>query len=146
MLATMEIVDILDHAEELGQLVLQSEEMEEFRRLKQIMDQDQEAQQLIQRFNKIKSAYEEVERFGRYHPDYSQIMKDIRAAKREMDMHETIAAYKVAETSLQRFLDEISKIMAFSVSKNIKVPLDGAALTDTGCSCGSGGGCGCKVS
>ncbi|WP_066192828.1 MULTISPECIES: YlbF family regulator [Gracilibacillus] len=146
MLTTIEIVDILDESEDLGQMVLSSEVMEEFYQAKQVMEEDQKAQELIRRFNHMKEAYEEVERFGRYHPDYSQIMKDIRATKREMDMHDTIASYKMAETSLQKFLDEISQLVAYSVSDNVKVPLDGAALTDSGCGCGSGGGCSCKVS
>ncbi|MFC4404687.1 YlbF family regulator [Gracilibacillus xinjiangensis] len=146
MLATMEIVDILDKSETLGQIVLQSDVKLAFDEAKNKMNKDKEAQNLIKKFNQMKDLYEEVERFGRYHPDYSTIMKDIRAAKREMDMHETIAAYKVAETQLQQLLDEISQILAYSVSDKVKVPKDGALLTDGGCGCGSGGGCGCNAS
>ncbi|KAB8138634.1 YlbF family regulator [Gracilibacillus oryzae] len=146
MLATMEIVDIIDKSETLGQIVLQSDVKQAFDEAKEKMEKDQQAQALIKNFNKIKDLYEEVERFGRYHPDYSTIMKEIRTAKREMDMHETIAAYKAAETQLQSLLDEVSEIIAFSVSDKVKVPKDGAVFTDGGCGCGSGGGCGCKAS
>ncbi|WP_163536700.1 YlbF family regulator [Gracilibacillus sp. YIM 98692] len=147
MLATMDIVDILDKSENLGQMVLESEVMQSFYKAKEKMENDSEAQRLIQRFNKLKDSYEEVERFGRYHPDYSKIMKEIRVAKREMDMHDTVASYKIAETNLQGLLDEISQIVATSVSDKVKVPKDGAALTDSGCGCGSGSsGCGCKAS
>ncbi|SHM87505.1 YlbF family regulator [Gracilibacillus kekensis] len=147
MLATMEIVDILDESEALGQMVIESDIMQNFNKAKETMDQDQEAQDLISHFTKVKESYDEVERFGRYHPDYSKIMKEIRVAKREMDMHETIAAYKMAETDLQKLLDEVSQLVAFSVSDKVKVPMDGAALTDGGCGCGSGSsGCGCKAS
>ncbi|WP_018932788.1 YlbF family regulator [Gracilibacillus lacisalsi] len=147
MLATMEIVDILDKSEALGQMVLESDVMQDFYKAKEVMEQDEKAQELITNFNQIKQSYDEVERFGRYHPDYSKIMKEIRVAKREMDMHESIAAYKMAETNLQKFLDEISQLVAFSVSDKVKVPMDGAALTDGGCGCGSGSsGCGCRAS
>ena len=147
MIATMEIVDILDKSEAVGQMVLQSEVKQAYDEAKKRMEQDNDAQKLIKEFNKMKELYEEVERFGRYHPDYSKIMKEMRVAKREMDMHETIATYKVAETNLQGLLDEISQIVAFSVSDKVKVPKDGALLTDGGCGCGSGsGGCGCRAS
>ena len=147
ILATLEIVDILDKSEELGQYILQSDTMKEYNEAKNEMDNDPVAQKLIARFNKMKDKYEEVERFGRYHPDYSTIMKEIRVTKREMDMHDTIAAYKRKETELQGFLDEISQIIARAVSDNIMVPIDGALFKDGGgCGCGSGGGCGCQAS
>ncbi|UOQ47978.1 YlbF family regulator [Gracilibacillus caseinilyticus] len=147
MLANMEVIDLLDKSEALGQMVLDSDVKQEFDQAKQRMENDQEAQHLIKQFNNMKESYDEVERFGRYHPDYSKIMKEIRVAKREMDMHDTIATYKLAETNLQKLLDEISQLVAFSVSDKVKVPMDGAALTDGGCGCGSGGGgCGCKAS
>lgn len=147
MLATMEIVDILDQSEALGQMVLESDVMQSFYKAKKTMEEDPEAQKLIHQFSKMKDSYEEVERFGRYHPDYSKIMKSVRQAKREMDMHDTIASFKVAETNLQKLLDELSQLVAYSVSDKVKVPLDGAALTDGGCGCGSGSsGCGCRAS
>ncbi|RCW70822.1 YlbF family regulator [Saliterribacillus persicus] len=147
MLATIEIVDILDRSESLGQMILESDIMKEYQQAKNALDQDEQAQSLIARFNKIKDDYEEVERFGRYHPDYSKIMKEIRVAKREMDMHDAVATFKIAETKMQGLLDEVSGIVAQSVSGTIKAPKDGQALTDGGCGCGSGSsGCGCKAS
>lgn len=146
MIATMEYVSILDISEQLGQMVLQSEVMEEYRIKKAEMENDETAQKLINAFIDIKEDYEDVQRFGRYHPDYYEIMKKVRSAKRAMDMHESVAAFKVAERELQKLLDEISEYIAHSVSDQIKAPKDGAALTDTGCSsCGTGSGCGCAV-
>lgn len=143
MIATMEIVDMIDKSEQLGGMIQNSEVMEEYHIAKNEMESDPEAQELIRVFTAIKEQYEDVQRFGRYHPDYNQIMKDIRASKREMDMNEKVSSYKIAERNLQGFLEEISEIIALSVSDNIKVPKDGAALSDSGCGCGSGGGCGC---
>ncbi|WP_347860681.1 YlbF family regulator [Salimicrobium sp. PL1-032A] len=144
MLATMEVVDVLDRSEGIGQLILGSDVYEEFNQAKQDLEENEEAQKLIHNFNKMKDQYEEVQRFGRYHPDYSSITKKIRSVKREMDMHECVARYKRAERNVQKLLDDISQSLAYSVSEQIKVPRNGMVFTDTGCSCGSGGGCGCS--
>ncbi|SHF48968.1 YlbF family regulator [Ornithinibacillus halophilus] len=143
MIATLEYVNILDQSEELGKMVLQSDVFEEFRIAQSNLTEDKEAQQLIKAFTDIKEHYEDIQRFGRYHPDYNEIMKKVRMTKREMDMNDKVAKYKIAERNLQRLLDDISEYIAHSVSIDIKVPKDGAALTDSGCGCGSGGSCGC---
>ncbi|QHT46538.1 YlbF family regulator [Bacillus sp. SB49] len=145
MLATMEIVDILDRSESIGRMVMNSDTMQHYQEAKSALANDKEAQKLIKRFADMKEHYEDVQRFGRYHPDYNSIMKEVRLVKREMDMHESVAQFKKAEREIQKLLDEISESVAFSVSEQIKVPKNGAALTDSGCSggCGSGGSCGC---
>jgi hypothetical protein len=76
-------------------------------------------------------------------------MKKVRMTKRDMDMNDKVAKFKIAERNLQRLLDEVCEYIATNVSEQIKVPKDGAALTDGGCSsggCGSGGGCSCQAS
>ncbi|MFC4556995.1 YlbF family regulator [Virgibacillus kekensis] len=147
MIGTMEYADILDHSELVSRMVLKSDIMESYQKSLRALNEDEEAQRLIMAFKDIKVHYEDVQRFGRYHPDYSDIMKKVRAAKREMDMNDKVAAFKIAERNLQKLLDEISEYVAKSVSDDIKAPKDGAALTDGGCGCGSGSsGCGCKAS
>jgi len=146
MIATLEYVDILDRAEQLGKMVLQSETVTAYKVARSALEDDATAQSLIEAFNHIKLQYEEVQRFGRYHPDYNEIMRDVRKTKREMDMNEHVAKFKVEERKLQQLLDEISVLIASSVSQQIKAPRDGAALQDGGCGCGSGGGCGCQAS
>ncbi|WP_156290446.1 YlbF family regulator [Oceanobacillus salinisoli] len=141
MIATLEYVDILDHSEKLGKMVMESEVMEDYKKSRVALDEDKEAQKLIKAFNDMKSHYDDIQRFGRYHPDYNEIMKKVRTTKREMDMNEKVASYKIAERNLQKLLDEISQYVANSVSEQIKAPRDGAALTDSGC--GHGGACGC---
>lgn len=143
MIATLEYVDIFDSSEQLGKMVMESEVMESYKDAKRVLKQDKTAQQLIKAFIDIKDHYEDLQRFGRYHPDYNEIMKKVRTAKREMDMNDRVAAFKIAERNLQKLLDEISQYVALSVSEEIKAPQDGAALSDSGCGCGSGGGCGC---
>ncbi|WP_047984577.1 YlbF family regulator [Ornithinibacillus californiensis] len=146
MIATLEYVDILDRSEILGKMVMDSDVYEAYEVARNALYNDIEAQQLIKDFNAVKDQYEDVQRFGRYHPDYSEIMKLVRTRKRAMDLNDKVAAYKIAERQFQSLLDEISQYIAFSVSDQIKVPKDGAALSDSGCGCGSGGSCGCKAS
>ncbi|MCZ0703989.1 cell fate (sporulation/competence/biofilm development) regulator YlbF (YheA/YmcA/DUF963 family) [Natronobacillus azotifigens] len=146
MLATTEIVALLDQTDRIGNLINQSEQMDRYIQAKKRLENDKEAQALITAFYNMKEQYEEVQRFGRYHPDFSKVTKEIRVLKREVDMHEVVAAFKVAERDIQILLDDISERIAFSVSKQIKVPRDGALFTEGGCGCGSGGGCGCKAS
>lgn len=144
LFATIETMEILDYSEELGRMVLDSDTYDTYIAAKKQLEEDKEAQALIQDFQDIKERYEDVERFGRYHPDYNKIMKEVRETKREMDMHKTVAMYKKAEREFQSLLDEISGIIANSVSPQIKVPKDGMVLQDSGgCGCGTGGGCGC---
>lgn len=149
MIVTLEFVDILDKAERLGEILLESEEMIAYQHAKEELENNQEAQQLISAFINIKMHYEDVQRFGRYHPDFSQIMRDVRATKREMDMNEKVAAFKVAERNIQRLLDDVSEVIAQSVSPQIMVPKDGALFTEGGCAsggCASGGSCSCQAS
>ncbi|MFZ3579391.1 YlbF family regulator [Virgibacillus sp. DJP39] len=147
MIGTMEIVEILDRSEVLGEMILQSDVMEAYNNAQQSLNEDEKSQKLIKAFADIKNQYEDVQRFGRYHPDYSVIMKQVRTIKREMDMDDRVAAFKIAERNLQKLLDEISSNVAMSVGDMIKAPKDGAALSDGGCGCGSGSsGCGCKAS
>src|SRR5699024_70870 len=100
-----------------------------------ILQTNQEAQNLIKDFNKIKERYDEAQRFGTYHPDYNKIMKQVRSTKREMDMNEHVAAFKIAERNLQNLLDEVSKIIVTRVRSSIMVP-------EGGMTCGSGGASG----
>ncbi len=149
MIATLEYVNILDHTDRITKMILQSDVMSQYEYAYRTLQEDEEAQRLISAFNNIKEHYEDVQRFGRYHPDFNEIMKNVRSTKRKMDMNSSVAAFKIAERELQRFLDEISDYIAKSVSEHIMVPKDGLALTDGGCAtggCGSGGSCGCQAS
>lgn len=143
MLATVEIIDLLDLTDELSEMIINSEQMIHYIEKKRALKQDKEAQLLLADFDKKKQAYEEVQRFGRYHPDYRQTTKETRLMKREVDMLGPVAQFKVAERELQNLLDEISQKIAYSVSKEIMVPREGALFTGSGC--GHGGGCGCSA-
>lgn len=148
MLATTERVELLEYAEQLGTMVIESDIAEQYRHCLYKLRTSRETQRKISRFVKMKDQYEEVQRFGKYHPDYKSIMMQIREAKREMDLDDRVAEFKRAENDLQSLLDEISVLVGASVSKHIKVPT-GNPFFDTGSSCGggcgTGGGCGCSA-
>lgn len=146
-IATLERIEILDKAEGLAKMIVESELAEEYRRAFWRLKQDRRAQQLISRFVQLKEQYEDVQRFGKYHPDYRTIMKAVREAKRELDLHETVAAFKQAEKALQQLLDEISVLIGKAVSEHVKVPTGNPYFLSAGCSggCRSGGGCGCRT-
>ncbi|WP_033022313.1 YlbF family regulator [Geobacillus sp. FSL W8-0032] len=146
-IATLERIEILDKAEGLAKMIVESELAEEYRRAFWRLKQDRRAQELISRFVQLKEQYEDVQRFGKYHPDYRPIMKAVREAKRELDLHETVAAFKQAEKALQQLLDEISVLIGKAVSEHVKVPTGNPYFLSAGCSggCRSGGGCGCRT-
>ncbi|WP_338781769.1 YlbF family regulator [Metabacillus sp. FJAT-52054] len=147
--ATMESVQILDQADEISEMILQSDLAEAYRMRLADLKNDQTAQDIVSRFVKVKDIYEDVQRFGKYHPDYRQISKDMREIKRELDLNEKVAAFRRAETGLQTLLDEISIQLGSAVSEHVKVPTGNPffdSLSACGGGCGSGGGCGCKVS
>ena len=148
MLATMESVDILQKAEELARLIIESEVGENYFHAIHTMRQDREAQEKIRRFSSLKELFEEVQRFGKYHPDYKRVNIEIRTLKRDMDMHPSIAEFKKAETALQAVLDEIGIQIGRAVSPFIKVPAGSPFFESaSSCSggCGSGGSCSCSA-
>ena len=143
MLATLERIELLEHAEELANMVLDSDIAEQYQICLYKMQSNKETQQKIKRFASLKELYEEVQRFGKYHPDYKRVMLQIREAKREMDLDPFVADFKLAENDLQTLLDEISQHIGGAVSQHIKVPA-GNPFFETGHSCGTGGSCGCS--
>lgn len=144
MIATLEHVHLIEVAESLSKVILNSEIVMEYKEAHENLYSNKHAVQLIDAFNKEKEKYEEVERFGRYHPDYNAVMSSVRAAKREMDLNELVAQFKKKERNLQSLLDEISLLIAESVSSTIMVP--NADQNLSACStggCSTGGACGC---
>ena len=61
MLATMERVQLLEFAEDLAKMVLESEIAEQYEVCLYKMKHNQETQRKIQRFVKLKELYEEVQ-------------------------------------------------------------------------------------
>ncbi|MEN0666013.1 YlbF family regulator [Caldifermentibacillus hisashii] len=147
MFATLESVQIIDMAEDIAKMIINSDIADEYRQCLYMMKTNRETQNKINKFIKLKEQYEEVQRFGRYHPDYQTVMRNVRLAKREMDLDENVAKFKLAENALQQLLDEIGIIIGRSVSDSVKVatgsPFFDTAKASGGCS--TGGSCGCSA-
>ena len=146
MLATLERILLLENAEKLAKMILESDLAEQYRSCLYRLQNNPESQRKINQFVKMKEHYEEVQRFGKYHPDYKHVMMKIREYKREMDLDPYVAEFKLAENDLQRLLDEVSMLVGGAVSEHIKVPT-GSPFFETGhgSGCGSGGSCGCSA-
>ncbi|KON89216.1 regulator [Sporosarcina globispora] len=146
MLATLERMAILDKADELAAVIVESEEADHYRKSLYKLKNSHETQIKIQDFVKVKELYEEVQRFGKYHPEYKKVMMSIRELKRDMDMDDHVAEFRRAENGLQNLLDEVSMLIGRSVSEHIKVPT-GSPFFESSCGggCGSGGSCGCSA-
>ncbi|MBM7647243.1 cell fate (sporulation/competence/biofilm development) regulator YlbF (YheA/YmcA/DUF963 family) [Bacillus ectoiniformans] len=142
--ATLEKIETIEKAEQLAQMILQSETAENYRLCYKLLYTTPGTKEKISRFSRLKEQYEEVQRFGRYHPEYSRVMKEVREAKREMDLDDHVTAFRVAENELQELLDEISVLIGHSVSEGIKVPT-GNPFFASSCGGGCGSGCGCSA-
>lgn len=145
MLATINEMELLEETDALSNVIIQSETFADYIEAKKGLSADAEAQSMISEFNKMKEMHEEVQRFGKYHPDYSKVSTEIRQLKRKMDKHEKVITFKKAEKELEGLLNEISGIVAHSVSHTIKVPTGNPFFDSMSCSggCGSGKGCSC---
>ncbi|KAB2337392.1 YlbF family regulator [Cytobacillus depressus] len=147
MLATIEGVEILELADTLALMIINSVEADNYRQCLYRLRNNKETQRKISQFVKMKELYEEVQRFGKYHPDYKTVMMSIRELKREMDMDVYVAEFRKAENDLQSILDEVSVIIGRTVSEHIKVPTGNPffdSLSSCGSGCGTGGSCGCS--
>lgn len=143
---TSERVELLEEAEQFVSMILESDVAEHYRQCLYRVKNNAETQRKVKEFVDMKNRYEEVQRFGKYHPDYKEVMGQIRVVKRDLDMDEVIAQFKKAENDLQGLLDEVSVIIGRSVSESVKVPT-GNPFFASSCSggCGSGGSCGCSA-
>jgi cell fate (sporulation/competence/biofilm development) regulator YlbF (YheA/YmcA/DUF963 family) len=149
LLATIESVLILENAEQIAEMIKQSEIAAYYTSCLDKLKKNKETQKKIRNFIQLKEKYEEVQRFGPYHPDYKKVMKDVREVKRIMDLDEHVAEFRKAENDLQGLLDEVSVIIGRAVSDQIKVPtgnpfFDNHSNCGSG-GCGSGGSCGCSA-
>lgn len=144
MNATLDMSTLFDQTDGIVDMLRHSELFDRYRETKAQLLNDQEAIKLIKSFVKLKERYDEVQRFGKYHPDYHQVIQEMMDMKRDVDLNDKIADFKKAESDFEGLLNEISLLIASSVSPSIKVP-NGDPFFDRGCSggCATGGPCGC---
>ena len=137
MSSTLDMSSILLKAYELGELIQQSQEVQQYLDCRKALEKDAHAQRLIARFVRKKEEFQEVERVGWWHPDYRQKDAELRRLWDELQKLEAVRALKAAEERLDKMLYHISRTLARSVSHTIKVPRN-----DGDVAAGCGGGCG----
>ncbi|MCE7794726.1 YlbF family regulator [Salipaludibacillus sp. CUR1] len=145
MVTTMTDINILQETSQFSDLIISSDIFYKYTQTKKEVQTNAEAQEMLVHFQGLKEKYEEVQRFGKYHPDFHKVTSEVREYKRKIDTHPLISEYKTAEKELESLLTEVSRILAHSVSQEIKVPTGNPFFDQAGCSggCGSGGSCGC---
>lgn len=144
MFITSEMIKIQELSEELAKDIIHSDLGQAFIKQKKLMQNDPLAQEKISLFLQEKERFEEINKYGKYHPDYKDSSKKIRVMKREMDMHPTIAAFKLVETEFESMLEEVSRVLGHSVSEKILIPSSNplnSAGHKKGCSHHHGCGC-----
>ncbi len=146
MIATSDLLEVIENSELLATYISQSEIALNYKRARKTLDEDVDAQILIAQFTQMKEKYEEIQRFGKYHPDFDKVSSEMRAVKRKLDLHDTIANFKKAEAEFEQLLNEVSRIIADAVSPHIKVPTGNPFFDNRSCQggCGAGGPCGCR--
>ncbi|MED1785637.1 YlbF family regulator [Brevibacillus fortis] len=145
---TLEAVDmtqLIMESHELSTMINQSREVSGYLQAKRQMEADEEVQRLLVVFEAKKEQYEDVQRFGKYHPDYNHISKEVRELKRNIELRDSVQAFKRAEDALDELLYQVSRTIAHSVSETIKVPSNNPFLEAQGSGCGTGGSCGCST-
>lgn len=141
---TTELIKIQEMSEELARNIVKSDLGLVYIKNKLAMESDRDAQKKISIFLQEKEKFEEINKYGKYHPEYKVQSKKVRTLKREMDMHPSIAAFKMAETEFVAMLEEVSRIIGHTVSKNILIPSSNPLYSKGHKKgCGHGGHCGC---
>jgi cell fate (sporulation/competence/biofilm development) regulator YlbF (YheA/YmcA/DUF963 family) len=134
---------IISKAGELGSAMLLSVEVADYLYWKARMTKDEEAAKMIRKMAAAKERFSECERFGHFHPNYHEALDAVKTVEAEMEAVESVREFKKAESALDRLLQDVSELIAYSVSESIKVPSNDP-LPKGGCASGGScsGGCG----
>lgn len=125
--------------ENLSSKIYQSRIFQQYERRRSDMEQDEQAIACKVAFQKAKEDYEELNRFGSYAPGIKEKRKLLYQKKRELDLCETVANFRQAETQLQALLDAICQQVAQIFSEDVKVtygnPFFETSKSDCGGNC-----------
>ena len=88
---------------------------------KRRVQDSKEVEQLQLAFLQSKESYEQIEQYGKYAPDFNKKRRELRLAKRTLDLQEDVSEFRYQETQLQTVLDEICLAIAETISDDIKV-------------------------
>lgn len=140
MIVNEELFRLEDQCQKVIECIKNSLLMKDYLRNKQVMEHSAEVKQLKQFFLEKKESYEKIASYGKYAPDLREKQRAIRTAKRQLDLNEDVAAFRLSETQLQELLDTIGKQLAEKVSDEVKIDA-GSPFFETGKHIGCGGNC-----
>lgn len=140
MIVNESLFDIEDQTELLVQTVLSSQTVDQYRSNKENMRGSESVQAKLADFLTSKTEFERIENYGSHAPDFRTKQRALRQAKRQLDMCEEVADFRVSETEVQDILDSVSSAIAKTISEDIKVDAGNPFFTK-GNNHGCGGSC-----
>lgn len=138
--SSLDMASLLLSAYELGDWINQSAEVSDYLYWKSVVSENEEVKGLQIQFAKAKELFEECQRFGRFHPNYHEAKDKVKLIEKQLAELECVSKFKASEQAVDDMLYEVSRMIAESVSDNIKVP---GNERNVGGGCGGGGSCGC---
>ena len=139
-LRTVDMAEMLTNAYELGDMINHSVCVSDYLYWKRFVDEDKSIQEYKRKLASKMELFQETERFGHFHPNYHEAKDQVAEVERELEQFEAVQRFKQAEKELDNMLQEMSEMIAYSVSESIKVPSNDPNPKG---GCGSGGACGC---
>ncbi|WP_071131046.1 YlbF family regulator [Enterococcus timonensis] len=121
MIYTSETAVLEDLAEQLVEVIWQSELGQNYLECAEILENDSQAQKLKLEFLEAKENFQQISEYGKFTPGFKEAQRTARQKKRQLDMWPTVAEFKAAETALQEELDVIAQQIAATISPTIKV-------------------------
>jgi cell fate (sporulation/competence/biofilm development) regulator YlbF (YheA/YmcA/DUF963 family) len=122
MINSLDINELVDAAHELGTQINQSNQVAQYLKLKQKVQNDAEAQFMLKAFQKVKEEFEETKRFGIFHPNFHEAKEKMASFQEQLNNHPLIGEYLQAEETVEQLLYQVSYVVARSVSDEVKVP------------------------
>jgi cell fate (sporulation/competence/biofilm development) regulator YmcA (YheA/YmcA/DUF963 family) len=127
--------DVIAKAKELGQMLVQAEEVEVYLQAEQKIKNHEKVQNLI---STIKKKQKEIVAFEQlnHRPMIDQVQSELDALHEELDLIPIVQSFQQAQVDVNYILQLVIKIIADTVSEKINVETGG----EVSGGCGSGGG------
>lgn len=121
MIYTEEVFKLEDEIDNLCDTLMHSELVKGFWEAKYQLKTNEETKKKEKEFVSAKESFEQIEAYGNYAPGYKEKRRALREKKRQLDLDETVASFKIKERELQDVLDTTVFDLAKSISPNIKI-------------------------
>jgi cell fate (sporulation/competence/biofilm development) regulator YlbF (YheA/YmcA/DUF963 family) len=111
---------IWEYANELGQLLAESPEVEQYKQAELAINQHPQAQSLIRQFRELQEELTALEERGT-EPKYTKPLRDrIRELVEQMDQIPEVQQFKEAQSKVNDLLGSVSQLLADSILKRMQ--------------------------